>query len=757
MAVVFNSYKDSSIDENSAPAFIPGIVDKSSLEVGALSLTLKLGDDGSYSISIMLTPDTVSAYSSGVYNFDFELHFDSGNLGPIELSQITSQGAVAAVNTQVLDQISVSFPDSVQVDVPLMTIALGHVADISDISFDITNVTIGLDSLPSSSYKFLPVVVIYTAEVTSDGSDIVYSLLEGSDPALEIDSQTGAVFVAGGLNYQDYSSFNFTVLATDSEGTSVEQAVTVAVNDIDQSAPEITSGDTAVAIDENSGASQIIYIATADDSSDISGGVSFSLHEGSDAALVIDADSGAVTLSIDPDYESQSSYSFNVVATDLAGNTSEQAVTLSVNDIVNVVSGSSGDDQILATGERDLIDGADGVDSVTYSGPIAQYGISRDTSGTILVRDISNNTNAEEATDELTNVESVIFSDDYLALSTAHFEGAEVELNSALAYEPEITALNGGGYVVAWLSGNNTVSGQLFDKTGSKLGDAFTVNDASLSNSAAPPSVAALVDGGFVVTWYSFADQLEIYARRYDMDGVAEQSFEISTDLSGDKQQPAIIGTSDGGYTVSWQGWRSIDGGWGIFAQRYDEANTGGVVFEVNELSGGNQQAPSISELSSGDFVVTWHSYGVNDDDASGEGVYGRLFDSQGDVLGEKFLVNTHTNGSQYNSSVAALADGGFVVTWQSSQDGSENGIFGQRFDQAGAKVDDEFRVNDVTSNNQFDSKVVAMPDGGWMVVYVSYNHPDGEYDSIFSNRVEAECLSMGDELLVSSEEGKLL
>jgi hypothetical protein len=51
----------------------------------------------------------------------------------------------------------------------------------------------------------------------------------------------------------------------------------------------ITSGDTAVAIDENSGSGQVIYTATADDSADVSDGVTFSLSADSDAALSIDA------------------------------------------------------------------------------------------------------------------------------------------------------------------------------------------------------------------------------------------------------------------------------------------------------------------------------------------------------------------------------------------------------------------------------------------------------------------------------------
>ena len=43
--------------------------------------------------------------------------------------------------------------------------------------------------------------------------------------------------------------------------------------------------------------------------------------------------------------------------------------------------------------------------------------------------------------------------------------------------------------------------------------------------------------------------------------------------------------------------------------------------------------------------------------------------------------VNTFTSGDQIYSSVTALNDGGFVVTWSSDgQDGSGYGIYGQRY-----------------------------------------------------------------------------
>ncbi|MDP2613891.1 cadherin repeat domain-containing protein, partial [Oceanobacter sp. 2_MG-2023] len=171
--------------------------------------------------------------------------------------------------------------------------------------------------------------VIYTA--TTNDATAVYSL-SGADAAyFSINSATGEVTLLADADYETKDSYNFTVTAIDGAGNHTDQTVTLAVNNLDEAAPSITSGDTATAIDENSGAGQVVYTATADDSADISDGVTFSLSGDDAAYFSIDASTGEVTLLADADYESKSSYSFTVTATDGAGNHTDQAVTLAVN------------------------------------------------------------------------------------------------------------------------------------------------------------------------------------------------------------------------------------------------------------------------------------------------------------------------------------------------------------------------------------------------------------------------------------------
>jgi hypothetical protein len=224
----------------------------------------------------------------------------------------------------------------------IATDAAGNVSSEQSVSLDIndlddTAATItSADTADAIDENTGAAQVIYTATAddSADVSDgISFSLAAGSDAALSIDADSGAVTLSADPDADTQSEYDFTVVVTDAAGNVTEQAVSLDINNLDEVAPTITSADAADAVDENSGAGQVIYTATADDSADVSGGVTFSLAAGSDAALTIDADTGAVSLSTDPDSETQGQYSFTVVATDEAGHSSEQAVTLDITDL----------------------------------------------------------------------------------------------------------------------------------------------------------------------------------------------------------------------------------------------------------------------------------------------------------------------------------------------------------------------------------------------------------------------------------------
>ena len=121
----------------------------------------------------------------------------------------------------------------------------------------------------------------------------------------------------------------------------------------------------------------------------------------------------------------------------------------------------------------------------------------------------------------------------------------------------------------------------------------------------------------------------------------------------------------------------------GIFLQRFNsDGSKLGSEIQVNTYIKNDQENSALTSLNNGDFVVTWQS---NGQDESSWGIYGQLFDENGNKKGSEFLVNTTTNDEQRNPSITASSDGGFIIVWQSR----ENYYWkakGQKFDADGYK-----------------------------------------------------------------------
>jgi len=334
--------------------------------------------------------------------------------------------------------------------------------------------------------------------------------------------------------------------------------------------------------------------------------------------------------------------------------------------------------------------------------------------------------------------------------------GGEFQVNTYTTnfqYHSSVTASSDGGFVVAWESAGqdgsgNGIFGQRYDATGASVGSEFQVNTYTQSDQA-KPSVTALSNGGFVVTWQSAGDQdgsgRGVFGQRYDASGVSVGSeFQVNTYTTGSQGTPSITAFSDGGFVVTWASYGNQDGNSaGVFGQRYDAAGASvDNEFQVNTYTQSGQYRPFVMALSDDGFVVTWLS--EQGQDGSGNGVFGQRYDATGAAVGSEFQVNTYTQSDQAEPSVTALSNGGFVVTWQSAgdQDGSGRGIFGQRYDAAGAPVDNEFQVNTYTHSSQHLPAVTALSNGSIVVTWAS-NYQDGSgggigiFARIFENSSE--------------------
>ena len=295
---------------------------------------------------------------------------------------------------------------------------------------------------------------------------------------------------------------------------------------------------------------------------------------------------------------------------------------------------------------------------------------------------------------------------------------------------PSVAALPGGGFVVTWSSFGQDdpitsswgIYGQRYDANAKPVGAEFRVN-GSLPGDQKFSSVAALADGGFVVTWSSFGEDgpgSGIYGHRYNADGTsAGPQFGVNSYTISDQVHSSVAALDDGGFVVTWSSMGEDGDSWGIYGQRYGASGAPtGAEFQINTYATSAQQYPAVTDLTGGGFVVMWSSVGQ---DGSGYGVYGQAYNADGTPAGTEFQVNTYTSSDQFFSSVAGLSDGSFVVTWASAgEDGSGFGIYGQRFHADGTQAGTEFRINTETTADQLFSSVSALPDGGFVVTWQS-------------------------------------
>ena len=178
---------------------------------------------------------------------------------------------------------------------------------------------------------------VYTATATDTvGGPLVYSLSGADASHFNINSSTGVITINSVPSYEVKSTYNFNVIATDTNNLSSPLAVTLNVNDL----PPVFSSGTSVSVPEGVATSTVVYTAQASEPG--GGTVTYSLSGTDASAFSINGATGAVTFNSVPSYEAKSSYSITVRATETTSLSSSQAVTINVTDVApTFISGTS--------------------------------------------------------------------------------------------------------------------------------------------------------------------------------------------------------------------------------------------------------------------------------------------------------------------------------------------------------------------------------------------------------------------------------
>ena len=228
----------------------------------------------------------------------------------------------------------------------------------------------------------------------------------------------------------------------------------------------------------------------------------------------------------------------------------------------------------------------------------------------------------------------------------------------------------------------------------------------------------------------------------------AGSEFQVNVYTANDQYGPAVTALKDGGFVITWHSMGQDGSGFGVYSRRYTADEVGGPELQVNSYTNSDQDSPSVAALEDGGFVITWHSMGQ---DGSGHGVYGRRYMANG-VGSSEFQVNVYTANYQYGPAVAALKDGGFVIAWQSrGQDGSGEGIYSRLYKPRSSvtPVISPSITNSPTSDAPSFSNTIAHSPGPVLFSTVAQSSLSAERPDNSNNSDWSRCNNISCQLLV--------
>jgi len=283
---------------------------------------------------------------------------------------------------------------------------------------------------------------------------------------------------------------------------------------------------------------------------------------------------------------------------------------------------------------------------------------------------------------------------------------------------------------------------QLLAADGTPIGGEVQVNDFTLG-SQFRPSVHIDSFGRPIVTWVSSrsatpSNDIVVEARRYSADGAPiEEPFQVSTELRVLEDFPTLASDREGNFVVVWEDCHCIESvsfpqaraqeaDHRILARRYDStAAPLGPPFSINAYTTGAQRRGTVVMTPSGEFVVSWMSFGSFGNDSHSSSIQARRFDSNGAPRGLEFQVNTYTTESQLLPVATRDGAGRLLVVWTNHISGipeAPPGIRARRFAADGDPLGDEFQVNIFTSGIQNRVAAAADGEGGFLILWESWD-----------------------------------
>lgn len=336
--------------------------------------------------------------------------------------------------------------------------------------------------------------------------------------------------------------------------------------------------------------------------------------------------------------------------------------------------------------------------------------------------------------------------------------GTETKVNDttrSTQQHPQIAVNSNGDYAAVWST--NLIDGDGFGIAIKGVsGDGSTwlserILNGSVDGNQSHPDVAINSTGDYVVAWMSNSpsddsDGFGIRHQRAKTNGnVIVQNLKTNSTDAGQQRFPKVALAANGVYAIVWESAGDIK--W----RRYNNTGTAtGPEVTVNTTQDSIQGYPDIAMDNAGNVVIVWQSLGQ---DSDGYGIYAQRYGTDTSKVGTEFKVHTDSIGHQIEPKVSMSTSGDFVVTWSSfGTDGDGYGVYAQQFLSDGTPSGSQFRVNETTSNFQMHPDVDHSPGGTFVITYASWGH-DADQAAVLARLYRIDGTSAGSTVQVNTNE----
>jgi len=286
---------------------------------------------------------------------------------------------------------------------------------------------------------------------------------------------------------------------------------------------------------------------------------------------------------------------------------------------------------------------------------------------------------------------------------------------------PDIAVGPEGDFMMVWVDLRNgthsSIYGQLFDKSGNKMGSEDVLSTGATHRDQA--KVAVNPDDRYMIVWTDQINMSNVNIRAQMLDGSGNKmGSEVTVFPAGTFQtNPAIAAGPDGNFAIAWEDKQGAHTE--IYAQRFDRNGTrlGGEI-QVTSGSGGDQWSPDIAFNFAGDLIIAW-----TDDNIDSGDVVAQRYGSGGSKVGGKISVAVSNGIKDVLPVIAVDSHDSFIITYLRSNTTTGWNVFAKKFGPSGMQVGPEITVT-IEGGDQMEARAVCLSNDDYMIGWTDMSGP---------------------------------